>query len=134
MRVVVDTNVFVAALLSDATPRRVYEAFLAGTITLLFSQQTLFELVTVLRRPSISLVVSREEADRLLAVIQRDATIVEVTERVAACRDPKDNKWLECALAGRADCLVTGDHDLLVLHPFRGIKILRPTDFLRRLA
>jgi len=126
--------VFVAALLSDATPRRVYEAFLAGTITLLFSQQTLFELVTVLRRPSISLVVSREEADRLLAVIQRDATIVEVTERVAACRDPKDNKWLECALAGRADCLVTGDHDLLVLHPFRGIKILRPTDFLRRLA
>jgi len=134
VRVVVDTNVFVAALLSDATPRRVYEAFLAGTITLLFSQQTLFELVTVLRRPSISLVVSREEADRLLAVIQRDATIVEVTERVAACRDPKDNKWLECALAGRADCLVTGDHDLLVLHPFRGIKILRPTDFLRRLA
>lgn len=133
MRVVVDTNVFVAALLSDATPRRVYQAFLAGTITLLFSRQTLFELATVLRRPSIRLVTSRAEADSLLSAIQRDGVFVEVKEPVLACRDPKDNRFLECALAGRAACLVTGDRDLLTLHPFRGIRILRPADFLRLL-
>lgn len=134
MRVVVDTNVFVAALLSDATPRRVYEAFLSGTITLLFSRQTLFELVMVLQRPSIRLITSRPEADRLLADVQRDGRLVETTERVFACRDPKDNRFLECALAGHADYLVTGDLDLLVLHPFRGIPILRPAEFLRRLS
>ena len=134
MRVVVDTNVFVAALLSDATPRRVYQAFLAGTITLLFSRQTLFELATVLRRPSIRLVTSRVEANRLLAAIQRDGALVEVRERVLACRDPKDNRFLECALAGRADYLVTGDRDLLALNPFRGTRILRPADFLRLLS
>ena len=133
MRVVVDTNIFVAALLSDATPRRVYEAFLSGAVTLLFSHQTLFELATVLKRPSIRLLTSTQETNRLLSTIQRDAIIVEATERVSACRDPKDDMLLECALAGRADCLVTGDKDLLVLHPFRGLAILRPADFLSRL-
>ena len=134
VRVVVDTNVFVAALLSDATPRRVYHAFLAGTITLLFSRQTLFELATVLRRPSIRLVTSRVEADSLLSAIQRDGVLIEVREPVLACRDPKDNRFLECALAGDADAIVTGDRALLVLHPFRGIKILRPSAFLPLLA
>ena len=134
MRVVVDTNVFAAALLSDATPRRVYQAFLSGTITLLFSRQTLFELATVLRRPVIQLVTSRAEADRLLSAIQRDGVIVETREPVLACRDPKDNRFLECALAGQASYLVTGDKDLLVLDPFHGIRILRPADFLRVLS
>jgi len=134
VRAVLDTNVFVAALLSDATPRRVYEAFLSGAITLLFSRQTLFELVTVLRRPSIRLVTSRAETDRLLAAVQRDGRLVEISERVFACRDPKDNRFLECALAGRADYLVTGDRDLLALDPFRGIPILRPAEFLRLLS
>jgi len=134
VRVVIDTNVLIAALLSDATPRRVYQAFLSDTITLLFSRQTLFELATVLRRPSIRLVTSRTEADDLLSAIQRDGVLVEVREPVLACRDPKDNRFLECALAGRADYLVTGDRDLLVLNPFHGIRILRPSDFLRRLS
>ena len=134
MRTVVDTNVLVAALISDATPRRVYQAFLSGTITLLFSQQTLFELARVLRRPSIRLMTSRAEADRLLSVIQRDGVLVEVREPVLACRDPKDNRFLECALAGQASYLVTGDKDLLALDPFHGIRILRPADFLRLLS
>lgn len=121
VRVVIDTNVFVAALLSDATPRRVYEAFLAGTIALLFSRQTLFELATVLSRPSIRLVTSRAEADSLLFAIQHDGVIVEVRERVLVCRDPKDNRFLECAL------------DLLTIRSFHGTRILRPAEFLRLL-
>ncbi|WP_459868116.1 putative toxin-antitoxin system toxin component, PIN family [Endothiovibrio diazotrophicus] len=46
------------------------------------------------------------------------------------CRDPKDNKFLELAVAGGASALITGDQDLLALHPFRGIPILAPADFL----
>ena len=55
------------------------------------------------------------------------------TERIAVCRDPKDDKFLEVAVAGEADVIVSGDQDLLVLHPFGGIPIIPPVAFLRRL-
>lgn len=50
--------------------------------------------------------------------------------RIIDCRDPKDNKFLELAFAGKANCIVTGDKDLLVMHPFRGINIISPFDFI----
>ena len=58
---------------------------------------------------------------------------MEVTETLSVCRDPKDNPVLEAATAGDADLIVTGDEDLLVLNPFRGIQILKPADFIQRL-
>ena len=58
--------------------------------------------------------------------------IVEVVQQVRACRDPDDDKFLEAALAGRADLIITGDADLLVLHPFRQVAILSPTAYLDR--
>ena len=63
--------------------------------------------------------------DRLIG----DAEIVDITESVQVCRDPKDGRILELAVNGDADYIVTGDSDLLVLNPFRGIEILRPSDF-----
>ena len=60
----------------------------------------------------------------------RQAESVEVTERVRACRDPKDDKILELAVNGRANYIVTSDDDLLDLNPFRGIAIVRPAEFL----
>ena len=65
-----------------------------------------------------------------LAVLLREATLVEVTMHVGECRDPQDNKFLELAASGRALCIVSGDQDLLVLHPFRGIPIVTPRGFL----
>lgn len=134
MLVVVDTNVFVAALLHGTTPRRVYDAVLHGQVTLIFSQDTLAEVIDVLTRPALRALTSQVEVAEFLALIQRDALIVRPTRHVHACRDPKDNILLDCAIAGRVDCLVTGDLDLLVLHPFRGIRILRPRDFLQLLS
>lgn len=49
---------------------------------------------------------------------------------ITACRDPRDNKFLELAVAAKAACIVTGDNDLLALHPFRSVPILSPSDFL----
>ena len=60
----------------------------------------------------------------------RDVELLEVIEVVTDCRDPKDNKFLELALIGKATHIVSGDEDLLVLHPFRGISILTPQSFL----
>ena len=134
MRAVIDTNIFVSALLQGAAPRRVYDAFLRGRLTPLFTNETLAELIEVLARPPLRVLMHQSEIDGLLALIQRDALLVKSTHRVTACRDPKDNILLECAIAGRADCLVTGDTDLRVLHPFHGIPILRPVDFLHLLS
>ena len=57
------------------------------------------------------------------------AELVPITERIAVCRDPTDDKFLEPAVNGRADAIVTDDFDLLVLHPFWGIPIITPTVF-----
>jgi putative PIN family toxin of toxin-antitoxin system len=57
------------------------------------------------------------------------AELVTITERFAACRDPKDDKFLELAVSGQADIIVTGDADLLVLNPFRDIPIVTPATF-----
>ena len=66
----------------------------------------------------------------LLARLIREAELVNVTETVAECRDPKDNKFLELAISGQAMYLISGDKDLLVLHPFRGIQVVSPQMFL----
>ena len=57
------------------------------------------------------------------------AELVTITERIAACRDPTDDKFLELAVNGHADLIVTGDADLLVLNPFRNIPIVTPAQF-----
>jgi uncharacterized protein len=64
-----------------------------------------------------------------LREIFAEGELVAITERVTACRDPKDNKFLELAVNGPADIIISGDDDLLVLDPFRNIPILTPTAF-----
>jgi len=54
---------------------------------------------------------------------------VMITERIVACRDPTDDKFLELAVSGNADLILSGDKDLLTLHPFRGIPIVTPAAF-----
>jgi len=66
----------------------------------------------------------------LLEEFQALATFIQILTPIRACRDPKDDKFLEVAVHGRADAIVTGDADLLALHPFRGIAILTPADYL----
>jgi len=71
------------------------------------------------------------EGERLqfLAALVRDARLTEIMTTIAECRDPKDDKFLELATSGEATCMVSGDDDLLVLNPFRGIPVLSPKDF-----
>lgn len=84
----------------------------------------------VLSRPRFDRCADRENREEFLQDLVRQAESVEVTERVRACRDPKDDKILELAVNGRANYIVTSDDDLLDLNPFRGIAIVRPAEFL----
>jgi putative PIN family toxin of toxin-antitoxin system len=129
LRVVVDTNVAVSAvLLPGSKPRQAFDlAAKAGR--LLLSQSTLMELDEVLRRPKFDKYVSeRQRLEFLLALVDQ-AHIVTVVERIQECRDEDDNKFLEVAAAGAANHINSGDPDLLGLNPFRGILIQTPAAF-----
>lgn len=129
-RVVLDTSVVVSALLLPrSVPRQAFDrAFERDTV--LVSIATIDELDNVLRRPKFDRYVPEDQRRLFLATFIRDTTLIDVTEVVTECRDPKDNKFLELAVSGNAACLVSGDADLLMLHPFRRIPIVTSQDFL----
>ena len=129
IRAVLDTNVAVsAALLPQSTPRRAFDLVLRHGASLI-SIATLAELNEVLRRPRFDRYLTEEERLEFLAAVVRESELVEVTAVVSVCRDPKDDKFLELALSGAATHIISGDNDLLALHPFREIAILSPQDF-----
>ena len=97
------------------------------------SLPVLQELSATLNRKKFDRYLTPEDRDRFLAALIRETVLVELTETIQICRDPKDDKLLELALSGNADCLITGDNDLLILNPFRAISILTPAEFLSSL-
>jgi uncharacterized protein len=132
-RTVFDTGVVVSAvLLPRSIPRRAFDlATVSGR--LLASQSTIDELEEVLRRPKFNKYVSEQARLEFLAALVNEAEIVPIMQQIAACRDATDDKFLELAISGQASHLVSGDADLLVLHPFRGVAIVRPDEFVHML-
>ena len=98
--------------------------------SLLFSDDTFVELQTRIQRPKFDRYVSRSLRDEYLLHLLVVSEWVSITRSRLGCRDPDDDKLLETAIMGEADCLVTGDRNLLVMSPFQGIPILTPTAFL----
>lgn len=132
MRCVVDTNVIVSAsMLSLSVPRQAVEKALREGV-LLFSESTLDELREILSRSKFDRYVSREDRALFLAQLGAAAEFVSIIRLVRECRDPKDDKFLEVALNGNADAIITGDSDLWVLRPWREVEILSPAEYLRR--
>lgn len=133
-RLVLDTNVFVSGLIWPASaPGRVMDLAVAQC-RLLASRDTLDELVTTLLSARFDPYLSRADRDVALERLIPLLELAEPIQIVRLCRDPKDDKFLEAALNGRADVLVSGDKDLLVLNPFSGIAIVTPADYLARVA
>ena len=130
-RIVVDTNVMISRLLrppsvpGQAMRRPVDEG------TLLVSEATMGELADVLARPKFDPYVSVEERQQFLLLLGRIVEMVPILHRIRACRDPRDDKFLEVAVNGDAD-IISGDRDLADLHPFRGTSILTPAQFVAR--
>jgi putative PIN family toxin of toxin-antitoxin system len=130
--VVFDTNVLVSRLLGakNSPPAQVVRLVMEGGGLHLFSEATFQELFEVLTRPKFDPYLPREKRLHFLSEMRALSEIIPVTHAFPACRDPKDNKFLEVAVSGGADFLITGDADLLELHPFEGVRILSPADFL----
>ena len=130
MRFVFDTNVIVsAALLAGSIPRQAFDKALDKGV-ILISVPVLLELAEVLGREKLNKYLLEEERMRFLVALLKETELVEVTEQITECRDARDNKFLELAVSGKADYIISGDDDLLVLNPFRGIPILTPGSFM----
>ena len=129
-RFVLDTNLIVsAALFKQSVARQAFEkAITTGDILLSDALQA--ELSEVMLRQKFDRYVSLETRLRFLSGFISLSMVVEISERSQVCRDPKDDMVLETAVNGQAIIIITGDQDLLVLHPFRQIAVLSPRTFL----
>jgi uncharacterized protein len=133
MRVVFDCNVLISALLFNTSiPGKALLRAQSISTTLLMSHHVFTELIEVLMRPKFDRYVSKEIRQSFFEELKIVGANVEITEHIKLCRDPKDDMYLELALCGKADCIVTGDKDLLSLNPFKNIPIITPLEFLNR--
>jgi len=118
-----------AALREDSVPER---ALLHAEAADLFalSAEVDAEIAEVLGRPRFAQAVTAARRTRILEILRGGAVWFSPTEGVTDCRDAKDDKYLELALAAGAGTIVSGDADLLVLDPWRGVRILKPAAYL----
>jgi putative PIN family toxin of toxin-antitoxin system len=130
--VVLDASTLVsAALKADSIPERALLRALSEPNQLLLSREIEAEYLEVLFRPKFDKYVSVERRQRILDIVVVAAERIEFPAAVRECRDAKDDKYLALAAAGRADVIVSSDvHDLLSMHPWRGISILSPSAFI----
>ncbi len=129
-RFVFDTNVVVSAFLFPvSTSAKAFDKGInSGTI--LLSEETLEELQNVLLRDNFDKYLPKPLRIAFIQKFEILSAMIEITETIKACRDPKDDKFLSLAVTANVFAIITGDKDLLVLNPFRNISIITPTAFL----
>jgi putative PIN family toxin of toxin-antitoxin system len=129
-RLVIETNALISRLLLPGPiPGQAVRKAVAED-QLLASDDTIMEAADVLARPKFDPYMTVEERRGFLRLLDRIAERIPITHVVRTCRDPRDDKFLELAVNGAAQLIITGDGDLLALHPFRGIDILTPARYL----
>jgi len=132
--IVLDASVLISAAMGRGSvpDRAVRHAFALDRVAV--SEPMIAELVDVFARPRLARFVLPDLRDEVLALLDTSGVFVAPAERVTDCRDAKDNKYLELALAARAATIVSSDDDLLALHPWRGVRIVLPASYLAEVA
>ena len=129
-RVVIDTNVFISALLKPkGTPRKVIDLAINQYI-ILQSETTYEELNTRLSKKKFDKYLSQEDRLSFLSSLRKKSLFIKISEQVTICSDADDNKFLELAVSGIAEYLITGDNDLLEINNYQNVPIITPIHFL----
>lgn len=127
---VIDTNTLISAhLIKESNPRRAFQYVLDSGI-LVQSKETLTEFAEKFTHPKFDKYISLQSRMRAINELEARSVIITIYEEILACRDKKDDKFLSLAWSSKAECIISGDKDLLVLHPFRKIPILNPSQFI----
>lgn len=130
-KVILDTNLWISFLISGNF-NEIDKLLEEKRIILIFSDELLEEFIDVIQRPKFRNYFSLQDIQQLLNAFDQFGKLVEVNSTVAICRDAKDNFLLNLALDGKADYLITGDKDLLVIDRIKKTRILTYRDFLNR--
>lgn len=130
MRVVIDTNIFVSSFF-NGNPRKVIDLWKNGKITLCLSKDILDEYIDVLQRIGLG---DESEIEELLSLFARGFNILFTTKtpKIKVVKDdPDDDKFIECAVALKAEVIITGDRSIEAIKEYMGIRILTPQQFLK---
>ena len=128
MKAVLDTNIFISGIFWRGSSNKVILNWREGRFTLITSLEAISEIIKVLKDFKIKL--SDEMIKEWVDLIIRNSIIVEPKEKILAIKDdPNDDIFIETAVAGNVDYIVSQDNDLLKLKEFRGIKIITPEEF-----
>ena len=134
LRLVFDTNILISGLMSvNSLPQEVFDHGTSQAI-LLMSDEVQSEIENVISRPKLQKYITLERRTRFLTELSKQVERVTINQQIRACRDPKDDKFLELAVCGEANYIITGDTDLLDLHPSQNISILKAAGILTAIA
>ena len=129
-RVVIDTNVFISALLNPlGTPKKVIN-IAVSQFTILQSEATYQELATRISKNKFDKYLEKDDRLDFLSSLKNRSLFVDIWHETRVCSDLDDNKFLEFSVSGMAQYIITGDKDLLILNTYQGIPIITPAEFL----
>ncbi|MDR3180673.1 MAG: putative toxin-antitoxin system toxin component, PIN family [Prevotellaceae bacterium] len=133
MKLVLDTNIFISAFFWGGTPQKIIERVNSGIDFLYVTDGILTEIAQVLARPKFN--VDKTIITRLINAIREVSVCFAIDGAVrGVCRDEKDDMILECGWRCNADYIITGDNDVLSLKNFRGVKIVKASDYLHAIT
>ncbi|BBC26243.1 putative toxin-antitoxin system toxin component, PIN family [Pseudanabaena sp. ABRG5-3] len=134
LRLVIDTNILISGLMSvNSLPQKIFD-YATSQAILLISDEVQSEIENVISRPKLQKYITLEQRNKFLTELSQQVERVTINQKIRACRDPKDDKFLELAVCGEANYIITGDADLLDLHPFQNIPIVKAANFLTAIA
>ena len=131
IRFILDTNIWISFLITKSM-KGIDRLIFNDKATLLFSNESMTEFIDVTSREKLKPYFTKDDIASLIDLIEEYGEIVEVKSKVDICRDKEDNFLLSLAKDGKADYLITGDKDLLILENFGKTKITNLTDFLKK--
>jgi len=128
MRVVLDTNIFISGIFWRGSSRKVLDSWKEGRFTLIASLETIYEISKVLSDFKIRL--PEEMIRGWVDLIIGNSTVIEIKERMDVVKaDPKDNIFIETAMSGNADLIISRDKHLLRIGEINGVRIITPEEF-----
>jgi len=131
MRIILDTNVFISGIFFSGPPSQILKAWEKRRLQIVLSKQILDEYQRVAE--DISSQFPLVDISPIIELITIYGQFIDTQGvSISICEDPDDDKFIECAIAGKCDIIVSGDRHLLKLADYKGIKILKPRDFLEQ--
>ena len=131
MRIILDTNVFISGIFFSGPPSQILKAWQNKNFQIVLSEQILYEYQRV--ADELSYKYSKVDIEPIIELVTIHGQLIDTKGiDISICEDPDDDKFIECAIAGKCGIIVSGDRHLLKLVGYKGINILKPREFVEQ--